>query len=87
MQEERLEGTNEEACQEQVVVNFHRIEFLESFGINKADISKLKNGGYHTVESVNTVDLNDIFYPTKCMSFFIDCTFYIAKIGRSKRHK
>ena len=29
-----------------------RIEELESHGINKADITKLKNGGFHTVQSL-----------------------------------
>lgn len=29
-----------------------RIEELESHGINKTDITKLKNGGYHTIQSI-----------------------------------
>lgn len=33
-------------------VCFHRIEELESHGINKTDITKLKAGGYHTIEAV-----------------------------------
>lgn len=33
-------------------VSFHRIEELENYGISKADISKLKHGGYHTIEAV-----------------------------------
>ena len=35
-------------------VAFHRIEELENYGIAKADIQKLKHGGYHTIESVMT---------------------------------
>lgn len=31
---------------------YSKIEILESHGVNKNDISKLKNGGYHTLESV-----------------------------------
>lgn len=34
-------------------VSFHRIEELENYGISKADISKLKHGGYHTIEAVS----------------------------------
>lgn len=33
-------------------VSFHRIEELESYGVNKTDITKLKAGGFHTVEAV-----------------------------------
>ncbi len=33
-------------------VSFRRIEELEQFGVNKTDITKLKAGGYHTIESV-----------------------------------
>lgn len=35
-----------------ITVSFHRIDELEQFGINKTDISKLKNGGFHTIEAV-----------------------------------
>jgi copper(I)-binding protein len=37
---------------DQQQVSFRKIEELESFGINKTDIVKLKSGGYHTIESV-----------------------------------
>jgi hypothetical protein len=33
-------------------VTFRRVEELESFGINKQDCTKLKQGGYHTIESI-----------------------------------
>lgn len=50
-EEEEQENFNElENAQQQV--SFHRIEDLEQFGIAKADISKLKHGGYHTIEAV-----------------------------------
>ncbi len=32
--------------------SFRKIEELESFGVNKTDLIKLKSGGYHTIESV-----------------------------------
>jgi hypothetical protein len=34
--------------------SFHRIEELEQFGISKVDISKLKAGGFHTIEAVRS---------------------------------
>jgi hypothetical protein len=37
---------------EEVVSTFKRVEELEHFGINKNDISKLKAGGFHTIEAV-----------------------------------
>ena len=33
-------------------VSFRKIEEMESFGVAKADITKLKAGGYHTIEAV-----------------------------------
>jgi hypothetical protein len=44
-------------------VSFHKIEELESFGINKTDIVKLKSGGYHTIESVK----NGVFFSFICL--------------------
>lgn len=41
--------------EEQQQYSFRKIEELESFGINKTDIIKLKSGGYHTIESVSHV--------------------------------
>lgn len=35
------------------VVSFRKIEELEQFGVARPDISKLKAGGYHTIESVS----------------------------------
>ena len=53
-EEENDENENENANIEDAVAptTFHRIEELESHGINKQDIVKLKAGGYHTIESV-----------------------------------
>ena len=31
---------------------FHKVEEMENFGVNKTDITKLKAGGYHTMESI-----------------------------------
>ncbi len=36
-------------------VSFRRIEELEQYGVAKTDISKLKAGGFHTVESVSYI--------------------------------
>lgn len=35
--------------------SFRKIEELESFGVNKTDLTKLKSGGYHTIESVGHI--------------------------------
>jgi hypothetical protein len=35
-----------------VATSFKRIEELEQHGINKNDIKKLKDAGFHTVESI-----------------------------------
>ena len=43
----------EDDLQQQTV--YSKIEELENYGINKADITKLKLAGYHTIESVNTI--------------------------------
>jgi hypothetical protein len=42
-----------EQRQEEAPSTFQRIEELESHGINKQDIQKLKAAGYHTIESVS----------------------------------
>jgi DNA repair protein RAD51 len=51
-----MEGV--EQRQEEAPSTFQRIEELESHGINKQDIQKLKSAGYHTIESVS---LGNIF--------------------------
>ena len=33
-------------------MSFRKIEELENFGVNRTDITKLKTGGFHTVESL-----------------------------------
>jgi hypothetical protein len=38
-------------------VSFRKVEELEQYGIAKTDISKLKSGGFHTVESVSVKSL------------------------------
>lgn len=35
--------------------SYKKIEEMESYGVNKTDIIKLKAGGYHTIESVGTL--------------------------------
>lgn len=45
-----MEGVDQR--QEEAPSTFQRIEELESHGISKQDIQKLKAAGYHTIESV-----------------------------------
>jgi DNA repair protein RAD51 len=55
MQEQYDEGEQDqmqEVDENQPQSNFTKIEELENHGINKADITKLKQGGYHTLESL-----------------------------------
>ena len=47
-----LQGERQEEQEDYQQVSFRRIEELEQYGIAKADIQKLKAGGYHTIESV-----------------------------------
>ena len=51
-QEERQYQNEAENGEEEVVTCFKRIEELENYGIAKPDIKKLKEGGYHTLESI-----------------------------------
>lgn len=46
------EGEGGDQRQEEAPSTFQRIEELESHGISKQDIQKLKAAGYHTIESV-----------------------------------
>ena len=48
----RNEQEHQDIAEEQQV-SFHKIEELESFGVNKTDITKLKTGGYHTIEAAS----------------------------------
>ena len=41
-------------------VSFRRIEELENFGINRQDITKLKSGGFHTVEAISHATLRKL---------------------------
>ena len=52
-------GEVEGQRQEEILSTFHRIEELESHGISKQDIQKLKAGGFHTIESV--LIMNSLF--------------------------
>ena len=58
-QEQYLQDQQLEQEQEQVM-NFRKIEELESFGVNKNDINKLKQGGFHTIESVSHTTLRKL---------------------------
>ena len=46
------QGEDGDQSEEGQVMAFHRIEELENYGVNKVDITKLKTGGYNTIESV-----------------------------------
>jgi hypothetical protein len=48
-----MEQQEQQVIEEEIQVNFHRVEELENYGVNKVDVSKLKSGGYNTIESVN----------------------------------
>lgn len=53
MQVQREEENEAEVeVENQQVVAYKKVEELENYGINKTDISKLKTGGYNTIESV-----------------------------------
>jgi hypothetical protein len=56
-----MEGV--EQRQEEAPSTFQRIEELESHGINKQDIQKLKSAGYHTIESVSLGNIFTKFSP------------------------
>lgn len=50
---ERVRGAVVETEQvEEISVCYHKVEELESHGVAKVDITKLKNGGYHTIEAI-----------------------------------
>jgi vancomycin permeability regulator SanA len=48
---------------QQMVVCYHRIEELETHGVNRNDIAKLKAAGFNTIESVSIA--KDIFFYEK----------------------
>ena len=48
---ENLQNRQDEQMDEQQV-SFRKIEEMENFGINRADITKLKAGGFNTIESI-----------------------------------
>ncbi len=74
-------------------VSFHRIEELENYGISKADISKLKHGGYHTIEAVRCLSAllhlkASSLMKYACRSlFFADCTCNNSQTYRSQRNQ
>lgn len=47
------ERNTQQQQQEEAPSTFQKIEELESHGISKQDIQKLKTAGYHTIESVS----------------------------------
>lgn len=66
------EAYQQEETGQEVAVSFRRIEELEQYGVNKTDITKLKAGGYHTVESVSAVDKQiEFIYVISYYIFFI----------------
>lgn len=50
----------EEQRQEEAPSTFQKIEELESHGITKQDIQKLKTAGYHTIESVCPISISSL---------------------------
>lgn len=52
---QQQDDQQEAAAAVEMLPCFHRIEELAQHGINNVDITKLKAGGYNTVESVSTV--------------------------------
>jgi hypothetical protein len=57
MQQEARQQQQVQEEEEYQQVSFRKIEELESYGIAKADISKLKAGGFHTIEAVSSMIL------------------------------
>jgi DNA repair protein RAD51 len=51
--EHEQEHEHEQVQYEEQPMAFRKIEELESYGINKNDINKLKQGGFHTIESIS----------------------------------
>ncbi len=68
-QQQQHEQQHEHQIEDQQI-SFHKIEELESFGINKTDIIKLKSGGYHTIEAV----IISIFVTFTVINFFRSLT-------------
>eukprot|EP00428_Durinskia_dybowskii_P076997 CAMPEP_0170357278 /NCGR_PEP_ID=MMETSP0117_2-20130122/1620_1 /TAXON_ID=400756 /ORGANISM="Durinskia baltica, Strain CSIRO CS-38" /LENGTH=346 /DNA_ID=CAMNT_0010611431 /DNA_START=47 /DNA_END=1087 /DNA_ORIENTATION=- len=50
--EQGMMGADGEQEEYQMQSTFKKIEELENYGINRTDITKLKAGGYHTIESI-----------------------------------
>jgi len=57
LQEEQAE---QHQIQEEQPLSFRKIEELESFGIAKTDITKLKQGGFHTIEAISHATLRKL---------------------------
>ena len=51
--EHQQENGPQHVQEEEQAMAFSKIEELESYGINKTDINKLKQGGFHTIESIS----------------------------------
>ena len=57
MQEERDQENvenmeNQQMQMDQNIVAYKKIEELENFGVNRTDITKLKTGGFNTIEAL-----------------------------------
>eukprot|EP01006_Ploeotia_vitrea_P056327 TRINITY_DN68091_c2_g1_i1.p1 TRINITY_DN68091_c2_g1~~TRINITY_DN68091_c2_g1_i1.p1 ORF type:complete len:342 (+),score=0.75 TRINITY_DN68091_c2_g1_i1:93-1118(+) len=52
MQFAEQQNQQEDMMVEEAPVAYRKIEELENFGVAKADITKLKAGGYHTIEAI-----------------------------------
>lgn len=52
-QQHQHAGEDTAGAVDEATVCYRKVEELESFGVNKQDIAKLKTGGYHTIESVS----------------------------------
>jgi hypothetical protein len=51
-QQDQFDESEAVQGQEYQQISFRKIEELEQYGVNKADVTKLKNGGLHTIEAV-----------------------------------
>lgn len=58
MEQQYREEGEEVHVEGQIATCYHKIEELESYNINKTDITKLKAAGFHTIEAVYYHSLN-----------------------------
>ena len=67
-------------------VSFRKIEELENFGVSKTDVTKLKAGGYNTIESVRHIIFISIL-GYDVIFWIIDCTLHSAQADRGEGNK